>query len=211
MVSGSIEYLIGFIKKYLGTKPFVYFTTGALKTKSTINKYNNFDEFVKGLSYFSSWSTGIGFWRSDFNSLFTTDNISCNNLFPHTDILFGQRNKTEYIIDNTKILDEIKTSDSKKGKYDLFYAFGVEYPSLLLNLVREGSISSKTFAYVKSKNLSFLAKLYLDFVKRKKECSYDLSSLNSSIDVFYSKRQIKSEARRVMLKELLKKVFRFKK
>jgi len=107
-------------------------------------------------------------------------------LFPHTTILFQERTREKYIIDNTIIMDEIPVGNKPKGQYDLFYAFAVEYPGILLDLLRRGDITQETFLHVKRENLKFLSSLYLHFVIRHKPCSYDLSSYGSSIQVFYN-------------------------
>lgn len=74
--------------------------------------------------------------------------------------------------------------DSKKGKYDLFFAFGVEYPAIILELYRQGEISFKTFDKVKESNLVLLAQLYYAHILRKKACSYDFKQLFRKYTVF---------------------------
>lgn len=123
-------------------------------------------------------------WKEDFDRL--DPDMTYNATFPHTDYVFSEKNKAEYIIDHRVLFEEIPVDDTKKGKYDLFYAFGVEYPGLMLDLCRRGEISKETFLTVKEDMLRLLAELYFGYVLRKMPCSYDLSGYKSSIPVFFS-------------------------
>jgi len=185
LTKGSLEKLIAFVHEYGEEKPIIYFSNGAITSLDQKRyQYDDFNQFVRELSYWSSWSTGMTIWKSDFGRL-PTDTVF-NYLFPHTTILFQERTREKYIIDNTIIMDEIPVGNKPKGQYDLFYAFAVEYPGILLDLLRRGDITQETFLHVKRENLKFLSSLYLHFVIRHKPCSYDLSSYGSSIQVFYN-------------------------
>ena len=200
---GSLQYLIDFVNKYSKSKPFVYFSNGVLK-KIRVQTFDTFDLFVRNLSYWSSWSTGMAFWKEDFLSI--PENQKFNVLFPHTGILFSQRHKKEYIIDNKPLLTEILIDDTKKGKYDLFYAFCVEYPSIIKELKEDGDITNKTFKKVKKDNLSFISYLYFNFVIKGKPCSYDLSSFKTSIKSYYSERQLHNAIFSLRIKRLIQKL-----
>ena len=206
MVDGSINYLLEFVNKYNGEKPFVYFTQGELKDgKQTI--LNTFDEFVNKLSYWSSWSTGMAFWKEDFNKVMNLNVSDFNELFPHTNILFCCRNKNKYIVDDKFLLKEMEIEAKRKGKYDLFYAFCVEYPAIILDLLRSNDISIDTFSNVLDSNLDFITTLYFDYVYRKKECSYDVSNYANTIEVFYSDKELKKRFRRLRRKKIINKIF----
>ena len=128
-------------------------------------------------------------WREDFEKIMRNTN-SFNELFPHTDILFSERNKKKYIIDNTVVFKELPQGKKPKGNYDIFYAFGIEYPSIICNLLREGNISVDTFRKIKQDNLEFVAKLYYSYCIRKNYSSYDLSGLERMFGVYYTKREL---------------------
>ncbi|MBO7143605.1 MAG: hypothetical protein J6W13_02085 [Salinivirgaceae bacterium] len=189
LLPNTISYLLDFINKNSKDKPAIYFSNGAIKGIEKIAEYDTFDGYVRGLSYWSSWSTGMGFWKEDFDSI--PLNTDFNLLFPHTTILFNEKQKKKYIIDNTVLLNEIPVSSANKGRYNLFYAFGVEYPGIICDLYRAGHISSETFLKVKGDNFGFIAGLYYDFVFLKKKCSYNLSDKEKNLNVFYSFRKIK--------------------
>lgn len=198
---GALKYFIDFIKKNEKDRPVVYFSNGILSRNIDVCTMNSFDEFVRRLSYWSSWSTGMAFWKDDFEAITNLD--SCNYLFPHTAILFARRDANKYIVDNTELLDEIPTGEIPKGRYNLFNAFAVEYPAIITDLYREKSISIETLLIVKKENLQFLSTLYFDYIIRKNPCSYDLSKSNESINVFYSKAMVYKK----IVKLIIKKIF----
>ena len=184
----ALEYYINFAKKYKDTeeKPIIYFSNSALKN-GEITEYNNFADFVTGLGIYSSWSTGMTIWKEDLEKM--PENIECNRNFPHTTILFYERKRHKYIIDDTLLLDEIPQGNTAKGGYDLFYYFTVAYPSLLLDLVKTNDITVQQFLELKRKILYFCVNLGVDYFILKKFCSYDLSSFNTSINVFFCKKK----------------------
>lgn len=161
LVSGALKYFIDWINENKEEKPFVYFTNGVLGKEKTFD-FDNFDGFVRGLSYWSSWSTGMAFWKEDFDSI--PQDAAYNFLFPHTTILFSQKNRKKYIIDDKVLLDEIPQGKIPKGRYNLFNAFGVEYPGIICDLLRNKDITPETFVCVKNANRTFLSALYLDYI-----------------------------------------------
>ena len=189
LLPGTLKYLIDFASKNQVDKPCAYFSNGVLKLKKLVNTYDCFDEYVKNLSYWSSWSTGMTFWKSDFEKI--DRNEKYNTLFPHTNILFHERDKKSYIIDNKVLLDEIPTGKIPKGRYNIFFAFAVEYPSIILDLLRDKSISFKTYKSVLKDNLQFVASSYFEYIILKRKCSYELKNIKESISVFYSKRKVR--------------------
>ncbi len=201
--SGSLKYFIEFAEKNADKKPCVYFLNGAKKQKNTVAENNSFDEYVKNLGVFSSWSTGMGFWKSDFNKIDL--NKQFNVLFPHTDILFSEREKNLYIIDNTVLLKEIPVGKIPKGRYNLFNAFAVEYVEILLGLLISGDITEKTYYSVKKDNYRFIKDLYFDYVVRKKPCSYDLTKTEQSINKYYSIKKLKAVMPFMFIKRLFRK------
>ena len=191
-VEGALNQLIGLAKENSDAKPIMYFANGVLKKEKKVFEYATFDEFVNNLSYWSSWSTGMTIWKEDFDKL-PEDVSDFNELFPHTNVLFNERNRNKYIIDNTVIFNEIPQGRKPKGDYDLFYAFGVEYPSIILNLYRENSITADTLRSVLKDNLRFVAYMYSLYFIKKEYCSYDLNGLKNMYNIFYTKKQLVSE------------------
>lgn len=205
---GTIDYLINFVKNNEKEKPIVYFSNGSLN-KRLIVELEDFDSYVRELSFYSSWSTGMAFWKEHFDAMPSHDGF--NDLFPHTNILFDRKNEKKYIVDDNVLLEEIPVSHKNKGKYDLFHAFAVEYVSIILDLYRQNYISYETFESVRKQNFVFVRNLYYDFVFKKEPCSYDISNFDKSIEVFYSKKAVKNRIPFMWAKRVLKKILSFKK
>lgn len=185
---GALQYLVDFVKNNMEERPIVYFMTGALKMPQTVNEYDSFDGFVRGLSYYSSWSSGMAIWRENLE--FLPEKVEdFNELFPHTTVLFNVRDSKKYIIDNTVLFNDIPVTHKKKGKYDLYFAFGVDYLGIICDLYRDGDISLDTYKFVAKENLNFIAGLYLSFNVLKQEHSYDVSNLKGMFGVFYSRSE----------------------
>lgn len=203
LLDGSLSYLVDFVEKYQKDKPVTYFLNGSLNLP-TRSFYDSFDSFMNALTYFSSWSGGIGVWKKDFFSIQNYEHVS--DLFPHFLFLTCNVTSNHYIIDNKKLLESVDQDSSKKGKYNLFYAFGVEYPGILLDLLRRKKISSSTFVHIKNDLKYFLAGLYLDFVVQKKTCSYELDNACGYIDIFFDFRELLVPIFKQSVKKVLYKV-----
>ncbi|MDD3139584.1 MAG: hypothetical protein PHX08_11515 [Lachnospiraceae bacterium] len=206
LLPGALNYYLKFSERYKEDKPGVYFMDGRLDNLQEYNYYNSFDDFVKGLSYWSSWSGGTAMWKSDFEHLDLRETF--DSTFPHVLFLFSITHKNKYIINNKNLGEEIMTGHENKGSYDFFNAFAVKYLEIILQLYLNDKISSNTFIYIKDQIGDFLCNRYIDFIIRKKDCSYDLSSYNQAIQVFYSSRNIFSRIPKCILKKARKKLTR---
>lgn len=196
---GTLNYMLSIVKNNKNNKNIMYFSNGQLKELKEIEKYKSFDEYVKAMTYLSSWSAGVAVWKKDFEKI--NLNQSFNNLFPHLHLLFSEKNADEFIIINKKLMDEIPVDDYKKGHYNLFNAFAVEYLTLILNLYRENCISVNTFLKVKKDLKDFLADLYIKYIIQKKLSSYDLTGYYDAIRVYYKPLEL----RLTIIKNIMKK------
>lgn len=192
LLDGALDYLIQYAKTHKEERSPVFFLNGNLNLLPGEHQYDSFDSFVSALSYYSSWSGGLAIWKEDLMQLEGIGKF--NALFPHTDLLFLHRSCQSYIIDNTRLVQGIENDSTKKGRYNLFYAFSVEYIRILQSLQEKGNISKKTYEKVKSETAWFIANLYKDFVLYKIPCSYDLNGFKESVGVFYSPMAIKLRA-----------------
>ena len=191
LLPGTIDYYLDFVRRNQDKRPIVYFSNGVLN-KNTVETMASFDRFVYELSYWSSWSTGMGIWKEDLKSVLYEQNKCINFLFPHTTILLNACSEREYIIDDTLMLIELRGENIKKGKYDLFYAFCVEYPMILCDLYRNKHIRANTLKKILNDNLNLIAFFYHGFVMNKKKTNYDIRGFNDAMDIFYTKEQIES-------------------
>lgn len=216
LLPGTISYLLDFVKQNRNKKPIAYFSNGCITGKEELSFYNSFDSFVKGLSYWSSWSAGLAFWMEDFSEL--PVDLEYNELFPHITVLFSIRKDRQYCICDKKLVEELPVDNTAKGRYDLFRAFAIEYPSILLDLYRQGDIQCDTFLYLKKELLVFLTGLYLDFIILKKKCSYSLKNYKKSICVYFTMGQLRGNLGKCIcirlkniLINILKKIMKVKK
>lgn len=205
----TVNYLVDFAKKHCVEKPVSYFANGVLDLGNENTICNSFDEFVRRLSYWSSWSAGTAIWKEDFAKIDLIKDF--NETFPHTDIIFSNKNNKEYVINNKLLLKDIEIDDTKKGKYDLFKAFAVSYPEIVESLLDEKFISQKTFEYIKRENGIFVGMLFFNYVIRKKPCSYDLEGYKDSLGRYYIDMEVKKYLIVGLTRKFIEKIFRNKK
>lgn len=207
LLDGTLERLINYSKNNYNEKPITYFSNGVLKLGKGTFHYSSFDLFVRNLSYWSSWSTGMAIWRDDFERILSQA-PEYNELFPHTTILFNERDRSSYCIDNTVIFSELPQGRKPKGDYDLFHAFGIEYPWIISTLYRDGSISIDTLREVLDNNLEFIASLYVSYSIKKEYSSYDLSGLNNIFGIYYRKNELYRRVIKRLMANLHSKIWR---
>ena len=200
-IDGALADMISILQRYQKEKPVIYFSNNAIKENYELY---SFDSFVKHLGKYASWTTGVGIWKSDYDNL--PADIKIDKISPHSCILFAERKKEKYVINNLLFSTEIESSHAKKGTYDLFKAFGVEELSITQNLYIDGDISADTLKSVKNAYKRFVQGCYYDFVIRKQPCSYDLSGFDDAMGIYFNKSEIIFGAYWVGIKKAIKKI-----
>ncbi|MBQ7665964.1 MAG: WxcM-like domain-containing protein [Synergistaceae bacterium] len=188
MKEGSIQYFIDYAERYGHERPVTYFSNGVTRQGYEKLEYSSFGSFLEELGYFSTWSGGMSIWKTDMDTMRSYEDF--NFLFPHTDILFSRRKDDRYIIDGSHLWDELPQGQKPKGNYNLFYAFAVEFLHILLQLLRDGDLSTEEFLSIKRQNLNFLSSLYEMYIVRKEYCCYDLTDYEKNLEIFYSKKEV---------------------
>lgn len=186
--NGSLEKMIRFVEENSKTKPVIYFSNGTIKPKNNILSCTSFDNFIYELGRWASWTTGVGIWKEDYDKI--PIDVKIDKISPHSMILFSERQKKEYLINNYVFFQEIDSSHKQKGKYDLFKAFAVEELTITLNLYIDNDISARTLIHVKNEYKKFVSALYWKFCICKEPCSYDLNGFNESMGIYFSKFSI---------------------
>lgn len=202
---GTIEYLLKYVNDNLKGKPLTYFSNG--KLCSHVKEYHSFDLFFKDLSYWSSWSAGVSVWKKDYDLFVKDQENRANKLFPHI-IFIAQNIKDKYVIDDSELMEEIKVDYSNRSQYNLFFAFAVEYPLIIIDLYRNNKISFSTYKSVIKSIRYYCAKLYVDFIVLKKRCSFELDRYDESIRVFFSKEVFYVDCLKVLIEKGKKFVVR---
>lgn len=177
---GTLKNLIDAIKNNMDEKPFFFFTNGE-KLKGRVINYFSFDEFMAGLSYYSSWSTGFGMWRSDFEKY---KRIELDSMFPQTSLILTQIYKKKYILNDCKLFEDQYIP--KKGGYNIFKVFSVGYIRLIKTSFDNGYISKKTFELIKKDLLyKYISVRYFKTVIFKLD-TFDKDDIKKNISVYYS-------------------------
>lgn len=204
-LNGALGRMIDVIKNNIKNKPVIYFSNGELD--KDLYMLRDFDSFVATLGRYISWTTGVGIWKSDYQKL--PKNLHVDNISPHSCILFSERKKELYIIDNVPFSKEVDLDQTKKGEYDLFKAFAVEELLICLNLYVDGDITANTFKKVKNDYRLFNSEAYWQYVIRKNPCSYDLSGFDSAMNIFFGKYQVILGAYCVGCKQIIRRIRNF--
>jgi abequosyltransferase len=178
---GALSKMLSQIKSSLDSMPLLFFANNVLKAPE-IKKCETFDNFLYNTTFYSSWSTAFGIWKSDFDKM---KNVYLDPMFPHTSLLFNMTDKKNYIINNSKFFDNREVN--KKGGYNLFETFAVGYLQLLENCLQAGQITERTFKHIKADMLrNFFAVWYYKTKILKSEYTFTLSTVKPSMRVYYS-------------------------
>lgn len=134
---GVLKTLIEEVKACKEKRTLFFYTSGLLYKFNSCH-YNDFEDFMSALSYWSSWSGGMAIWRDEFEKVKGTE---LNRLFPHTSIFMTQYGSCDFCI-NDKVIYEVQRV-KKRGDHNKFEAFTIHYPSLIDRCWREGHISKR--------------------------------------------------------------------
>lgn len=160
-------------------KPLLFFSDSKLKSSS---KHTSFDDFIKTLSFYSSWSTGFSIWRDEFIKCNNTD---INDMFPQTSLILALHDKQMFIIENEHLFNNQDVPN--KGGYNLFHVFCVVYINMIAQSLKNRHISQKTFDHLKADMYySFIIPWYHSTKVRKNDFRYDLTDIKKSIMVHYT-------------------------
>lgn len=180
LIPGSLKALVEMVEKYKKTQPVIYCTDKSIKGDDIIF-CENFNSFVRTMSYYSSWSAGIGIWEKDKQIL---EKIECNEMFPNTSLLFEMRQESEYVIWNKKYQNMM--DEPTKGGYNIFHTFAVVFLDLLNDLERRGRISSSTFRSVKNDLRMFLSMWYYNIVCTPNQYTFSIDGYKKHILIYYN-------------------------
>lgn len=178
---GSIEQVIEQAERYFDSKPLIYFSNGNLKHDSIL-EYDTFDGYLNELSYLSSLSEGLFFWKED---LLRVPEIKFAKMSPNVSLMFDSRRKNKFVLVDKRLWWD----QDGKGKfgYDLFDTFAVLYMDLVNEVRIDGSITKKTFLKIKADILKFLYDCYVAMKLEGAYENYSLDGMRDSLSVYYSK------------------------
>lgn len=187
---GALKAMIALIRENREKKPPIFFSSGRLKGDTI--RCGSFDEFVRNLGQYASWTTGVGIWKTEYERV--RDHLTVDRISPHSCLLFSDRKAEEYLICNAVFCRELTEDHSKKGNYDVFKAFGVEELSITQKLYIDGDITADTLKSVKRDYRKMVTYCYTEFCLLRRPCSYDLSGFDDAMGIYFSKTRIVAAA-----------------
>lgn len=176
---GTIEEMIELVERYKDSQPIIYCSDGNVKGPEVI-ECENLDQFIENLSYWTSWSAGIGFWKKDIEKI---DSVELDKMFPNASLLLNLRKESSYVIWNKKY--EQMGDDAGKGGYDLYDTFAVHFLDIIKGLLVDGRISRQTFNVVKNDLFGFLTVLYKNEAILPTKHTFILKDIKNSMQVYY--------------------------
>lgn len=180
MTPGSIEKMVDLVQKYKERQPIIYCVNGNIN-KPEIIECENLDSFVQNLSYWCSWSAGIGFWQKD---LLNIDKIELNHMFPNASMLLDIRRDSEYVVWNGVYMK--MADDAGKGGYDFYDTFAVVLLDIMSTLRKDGRIKKATFVKFKKDLFNYLSSFYYSDVVCPTKRTYIVKDVRESMMVYYS-------------------------
>lgn len=178
---GSIERIYQIGCDYIDRKPLIFLSNGNLGENKKM-EFGTFDEYLSKLSYWSSLSEGLFFWKEDIAKV---PNISFAPMSPNVSLMFNSKTKNLFIIDDIKFGD---AQDSKgKHGYDVFYTFAVLYLDLVNQVRIEGYLSRDSFIKIKRDLSHWLRGIYYQMDVMGDKGNYILKDIKKDLSVYYTK------------------------
>ena len=208
MLPGGLRYLLDYVTEAGENRIPIYFSNGVLKQEERM-QCGSFDAFIARLGVYTTWSGGLAYWNTD--RILSSNSTDYNALFPHFYILSMETDKILYYIDDHELTTSLNADETKKGIYDFYYAFAVEFPSLLLQLNREGKIGLQTFLSVKDELLEWIADQFINYRILRTKTSYDLSNFPQTIHVYWGNFEFWKRVATRFCSRTLRRIFLLKK
>lgn len=181
MQKGSIERIYQLGCEYIDRKPLIYLSNGLLKENRRM-EFDSFDGYLRKLTYYSSLSEGLFFWKED---LLEVANIKFAVMSPNVSLMFNSKTKKLFVIDDTKFGDA-QDSTGKYG-YDLFNTFAVLFLDLVNQVRIEGYLSKDGFIQIKNDLFKWLCCYYYQMDVKGENGNYIISDVKKNMSVYYTK------------------------
>lgn len=181
LLPNSLNKMIEVVNKYRDSKPVLYFAEGRSHGDIFV-ECSNLNQFLETLTYFVSWSAGVGVWASDLEKI---DVSKADVMFPHLVYLLDENLGNNYVIWNEPY--EEMADDKGKGGYDFFKTFAVHFLDIIKDLEVKNKIDNSTFTLIKDElYYLFLREIYLnDFILPSKH-TYIFQNIKERMMVYYS-------------------------
>lgn len=180
MRKGAIEKIYQIGCDYIDKRPLIFLSNGNLRIGNRM-EFSSFDGFLQKLSYWSSLSEGLFFWKEDIEKI---PEIEFAPMSPNVSLMFNSKTKTEFVIDDFKFGDA-QDSTGKYG-YDVFYTFAVLYLDLVNQVRVEGYLSRDGFVKIKYDLAKWLRSIYLEMDVLGNKGNYVLKDIKQNMSVYYT-------------------------
>jgi len=186
-LDNSLEKMILVIKNNIIEKPVLFFSNKSRK-RGNIFITTNLSDFIKEVSFYSTWIGAFGIWRDSFEKNRHNFNNSLINRLKHLDVLYNLINKDNICIVDDRLL-MFTIEDKAKGGYNFVNVFLIEYNILLERELILNNISKKVYDNELSK---VLLKVLCKGIIYTKIGNYNFDITNSFeiINKFYKKRPL---------------------
>ncbi len=160
----SLKTMLNIIKSNRENKRQIFFLNNSLKTEEENFVCKNLEDFVKNVSYYTTWIGSFGLWKEDFvtiRELFLEKN---STQIPQTYLLFHiiTKNKSEIAVNNQELFQSI--TPKNKGGYNIAEVFGQNYLTILKEFTgTENGLSQKAYEKEKRAIFYFINDFYFDF------------------------------------------------
>lgn len=181
MQKGSIERIYQLGCEYIDRKPLIYLSNGILKENRRL-EFDTFDGYLQKLSYWSSLSEGLFFWKEDIAEV---PNINFASMSPNVSLMFNSKKKNCFVIDDMKF-GEAQDSAGKYG-YDVFYTFAVLYLDLVNQVRIEGYLTRDGFVKIKKDLAIWLRSIYFQMNIMGRKNNYLLLDVRENLSVYYTR------------------------
>ena len=198
-LEGTVQYLIETANKYRNTRPIIYFLEGFNGNNSTIS-ISTFNEFFKSLGKYTTYSGGIACWREDMEYIRSRHEL-IRYYFPHLVYYTTFTKRSLYIVDNTRLTQEIPIKLTAKSGYNIFEAIALEFPAILLDLLDNHDIDLETFKYLKSELEDHVVETYVRYLIKNWDTSLTFENKEALLDTFFGFEYIKHKATKQVLDE----------
>lgn len=181
MQPGSIERIYQLGCEYIDRKPLMFLSNGNLGEFRKM-EFDSFDGYLRKLTYWSSLSEGLFFWKED---LLDVPNIKFAPMSPNVSLMFNSKTKSLFVIDDVKF-GCLQDSTGKYG-YDLFNTFAVLYLDLVNQVRIEGYLSKDGFIQIKNDLFKWLCSYYYQMDVKGENGNYIISDVKKNMSVYYTR------------------------
>ena len=192
--NGSLAEIVKVVAATEAEKPVLFFTNGNMNLGQPIEVLATLNDFVRRVSYFSTWIGGFGVWRAEFAVM--TDFARCAKLqLLQTDVLLRRMaaGKRAIVLYDTYFQGQ---EVAKKGGYNIAQVFGHNYLSLLKQYLALGLLQDAVFQaekhrlllyhiipYYFDKNNDFLKSGFFPYMQDYLHDDYFYKAIENLIDV----------------------------